>query len=275
MQIDAHQHFWIYNSVRDAWIDDDMEVIRKNFLPKDLLPVLQENNMDGCIAIQADQSINETNFLLELANENDFIKGVVGWVDLRKENLEEQLEQYISFKKLKGFRHIVQAEEQVDFLLRDDFCKGISLLQKHGFTYDILIYPKQLKFAIDFVKRFPEQFFVIDHLAKPNIRESKIDEWKKEIKLIAAFPNVYCKLSGMVTEADWGIWFVGDFKPYIEIVLENFGIDRVMFGSDWPVCLLAATYKQSCEILEENTIHFSEEEKRKLWGENAIRFYNL
>ena len=275
MRIDAHQHFWIYNSVRDAWIDDDMEVIRKNYLPKDLLPVLQENNMDGCVAVQADQSINETNFLLKLANENDFIKGVVGWVDLRKENLEEQLEQYVSFKKLKGFRHIVQAEKQVDFLLRDDFCKGVSLLKKFGFTYDILIYPKQLMVAIEFVKRFPEQFFVIDHLAKPNIRERKIGEWEKEIKLIAAFPNVYCKLSGMVTEADWGRWFVGDFKPYIEIVLENFGIDRVMFGSDWPVCLLAATYKQCCEILEENTIHFSEEEKRKLWGENAIRFYNL
>jgi len=275
MRIDAHQHFWIYNSVRDAWIDDHMEVIRKNFLPKDLLPVLQENNMDGCVAVQADQSINETNFLLELANENDFIKGVVGWVDLRMENLEEQLEQYVSFKKLKGFRHIVQAEKQADFLLRDDFCKGISLLQKHGFTYDILIYPKQLMVAIEFVKRFPEQFFVIDHLAKPNIRERKIGEWEKEIKLIAAFPNVYCKLSGMVTEADWGRWFVDDFKPYIEIVLENFGIDRVMFGSDWPVCLLAATYKQCCEILEENTIYFSEEEKRKLWGENAIRFYNL
>jgi L-fuconolactonase len=145
MRIDAHQHFWIYNSVRDAWIDDDMEVIRKNFLPKDLLPVLQENNMDGCVAVQADQSINETNFLLELANENDFIKGVVGWVDLRMENLEEQLEKSSAFKKLKGFRHIVQAEEQVDFLLRDDFCKGVSLLKKFGFTYDILIYPKQLK----------------------------------------------------------------------------------------------------------------------------------
>lgn len=275
MRIDAHQHFWVYNPVRDAWIDDGMGVIRKNFLPKDLLPVLQKNNMDGCVAIQADQSINETNFLLELADENDFIKGVVGWVDLRMENLEEQLEKSISFKKLKGFRHIVQAEEQEDFLLRDDFCKGVSLLKKFGFTYDILIYSKQLKFAIDFVKRFPEQFFVIDHLAKPSIRESKIDEWEKEIKLIAAFPNVYCKLSGMVTEADWERWSANDFKPYIEIVLENFGIDRVMFGSDWPVCLVAATYKQCCEILEENTIHFSEEEKKKLWGENAIRFYNL
>lgn len=275
MRIDAHQHFWIYNPVRDAWINDDMQVLRKNFLPEDLLPVLQKNNMDGCVAVQADQSITETNFLLGLANENDFIKGIVGWVDLSMANLEEQLEKYVSFKKLKGFRHIVQAEEQADFLLRNDFCKGVSLLKKYGFTYDILIYPKQLKYAIDFVKRFPEQLFVIDHLAKPNIRKRKIDEWGKEIKLIAAFPNVYCKLSGMVTEADWERWSSNDFKPYIEIVLENFGIDRIIFGSDWPVCLLAATYKQCCEILVENTIHFSEEEKRKLWGENAIRFYNL
>jgi L-fuconolactonase len=275
MRIDAHQHFWIYDSVRDAWINDEMQILKKNFLPEDLLPVLQENNIDGCVAVQADQSLDETKFLLKLADENNFIKGVVGWIDLRADNLDAQLEKLSSFKKLKGFRHIVQAEEQEDFLLRDDFCKGISLLKKYGFTYDILIYPKQLKSAIQFVKRFPDQFFIVDHLAKPNIKERKMEEWKNEIKMIAEFTNVYCKLSGMVTEADWGNWSIIDFKPYIETVLENFGIDRVMFGSDWPVCSLAASYQQCCEILEKNTIHFSEDEKRKLWGENVIRFYNL
>jgi len=272
--IDAHVHFWKYNKTRDAWITDDMKIIQRDFLPADLQPIISENNVDGVIAVQADQSEDETSFLLSLANENTFIKGIVGWVDLQNEDIEKKLLYYSQFPIIKGFRHIVQ-KEPAGFLKNKKFLNGIKKLETFGFTYDVLIYENQLNEAIEFVKRFPEQFFVVDHLAKPNIRESKIDKWEKEIKLIAAFPNVYCKLSGMATEADWERWSVGDFKPYIETVLENFGIDRVMFGSDWPVCLLAATYKQCCEILEENTIHFSEDEKRKLWGNNAIRFYNL
>ena len=274
MRIDAHQHFWIYDQRRDSWMNDDMRLIRKDFLPQDLFPLLQQNNIDGCIAVQADQSADETDFLLQLADENDFIKAVVGWIDLPAANIEEQLEKYVSYKKLKGFRHIVQDEPE-NFLLREDFCRGISLLKNYQFTYDILVYSSQLPTVLRFIELFPDQRFVIDHIGKPHIKNGKNEQWKNEMKQIAKHPNIYCKLSGMVTEADWKSWTVADFQPYIAIVLENFGTERVMFGSDWPVCLLAASYTRCCQILEQNTMQLNEEEKRKLWGENAIRFYNM
>ena len=274
MRIDAHQHFWIYDQQRDSWMNDDMRLIRKDFLPQDLFPLLQQNNIDGCIAVQADQSADETDFLLQLADENDFIKAVVGWIDLPAANIEEQLEKYLSYKKLKGFRHIVQDEPE-NFLLSEDFCRGISLLKNYQFTYDILVYSSQLPTVLRFIELFPDQRFVIDHIGKPHIKNGKNEQWKNEMKQIAKHPNIYCKLSGMVTEADWKSWTVADFQPYIAIVLENFGTERVMFGSDWPVCLLAASYTRCCQILEQNTMQLNEEEKRKLWGENAIRFYNM
>lgn len=275
MRVDAHQHFWNFNPVRDNWITDDMQAIRRDFLPADLQPLLQQQQIDGCVAVQADQSEDETFFLLGHASANDFIKGVVGWIDLRAENVEERLEYFSRFSKLKGFRHIIQAEPGDDFLLKDDFCRGISFLAKYNFTYDILVFPKHLPYVLKFVKRFPEQPFIIDHLAKPYIKDKKTDEWKKNIQQVAQFPNVYCKLSGMVTEAAWNNWTINDFKSYIDIVLESFGTDRVMFGSDWPVCLLAASYKQCCEVLEMNTEYLSVSYKNRLWGENAIQFYNL
>lgn len=275
MRIDSHQHFWKYHPVKDAWISEDMKVIQRDFLPVDLMPLLQENHIDGCVAVQADQSEAETLFLLQLAKENNFIKGVVGWVDLRGDNLESRLEHFAQFDKLKGFRHIVQGEADENFLLREDFCSGIAKLEKYNFTYDILIFPKHLSFAFEFVKKFPNQKFVIDHLAKPNFKQTNFSQWENGIRKIASCPNVYCKVSGLVTEADWNNWTESDFTHCLNVVTEAFGINRLLFGSDWPVSLLAANYKQSCDIVEHYFSKFTIEEQNKFWGINAIEFYNL
>lgn len=275
MKIDSHQHFWKFDPIRDSWINDGMQVIRQDFLPEDLEPLLQENKITGCVAVQADQSENETHFLLDIAGKYDFIKGVVGWVDLCTKNVEERLQYFSSFKKLKGFRHILQAEPQDDFMLRDDFCNGISKLANFGFTYDILVLTKHLPYVLKFVERFPEQPFVIDHLAKPYIKKGEIDEWKKDMRMISQLPNVHCKLSGMVTEADLQHWKIADFKPYIDAAIESFGTNRIMFGSDWPVCLLAASYNECVNIVKQNTHELSPAYKEKLWGLNAKGFYGL
>jgi L-fuconolactonase len=274
-KIDSHQHFWKYHPVKDAWISDEMKVIQRDFLPVELLPLFEDNRIDGCIAVQADQSETETLFLLQLAKENDFIKGVVGWVDLRGDNLESRLEYFAQFYKLKGFRHIVQGEADDNFLLREDFCNGIAQLEKYNFTYDILIFPRHLAVAFEFVKKFPNQKMVIDHLAKPNFKQADFHEWEKGIRKIATCPNVSCKVSGLVTESDWNNWTEADFTYCLDVVTEAFGINRMMFGSDWPVSLLAATYKESYAVVEHYFSKFSTEEQQQIWGGNAIEFYNL
>ncbi|TDE28480.1 amidohydrolase [Flavobacterium ranwuense] len=275
MRIDSHQHFWKYHPVKDAWISDEMKVIQRDFLPADLLPLLEAKYIDGCVSVQADQSEEETHFLLQLAKENEFVKGVVGWIDLRAENLEARLEYFSQYKKLKGFRHIVQAEPDEDFLLQEDFCMGISKLAKYNFTYDLLILPKHLPYATALVKRFPQQSFVIDHLAKPDFKQIDFAVWKKEIRVIAACPNVMCKVSGLVTEADWNNWRATDFIYCLDVITDAFGVNRLMFGSDWPVSLLAASYEELCDIVEDYFSKFSNEEQDKLWGGNAIEFYHL
>ena len=275
MKIDSHQHFWKFHPVKNAWITDDMKIIQRDFMPNDLLPLLKENNLNGCVAVQADQSEEETEFLLQLAEENDFIKGVVGWVDLRAENLEERLEFFSKYKKLKGFRHIVQAESQDDFLLRADFCKGISMLEKYNFTYDILIFPKHLENTLEFVKQFPNQKFVIDHLAKPDFKQFEFSEWEKGIRAIAQYENVYCKVSGMVTEADWKNWKAEDFTYCLDIVALAFGMNRLMYGSDWPVSLLAANYQESIGIAQQYFASFSKVNQEQFWGRNTMHFYHL
>lgn len=275
LKIDAHQHFWHFDPVRDSWINDEMKVIQKDFLPGDLKPVLDRNGIDGCIAVQADQSEEENAFLLALAADNDFIKGVVGWVDLQGENIEERLQYYGDFKKLKGFRHVLQGEAERDFMLRPLFKKGISLLQQYGFTYDILIYPDQLRFIPSFVAAFPNQKFIIDHIAKPYIRDKKIEGWKQDMQAVAGYKNVCCKISGMVTEGDWNGWKKEDFVPYLDVVVESFGTDRVLFGSDWPVCLVAASYENVLQITQDYFSTFSKEEQDRFFGGNVIRFYNL
>jgi len=273
-KIDSHQHFWRYDAVKHSWIDDDMAVIRKDFLPSDLQPVLQQNNIDGCIAVQAEQTESETDFLLSLQKENDFIKGVVGWVDLRVENIKELLAYYKQFKAIKGFRHVLQGEEP-EFMLQPDFLNGIKALKALDFTYDILIFPKHLPAAIELVKQFPDQKFVIDHIAKPYIKAGLIDEWKEDMRAIAQYKNVHCKISGMVTEADFKLWKKTDFTPYLDSVIESFGTSRIMFGSDWPVCLVAASYTNMMDIVKEYFSSFSIDEQANFFGNNASGFYNL
>ena len=275
MRIDAHQHFWIYNKKQHAWIDDSMQRIQQIFLPGNLKPVLEKNGIDGCVTVQADQTEEETIWLLQLADENNFIKGVVGWVDLQATNIEARLEHFAQFSKLKGFRHVVQGESDPQFLARPAFRNGIKKLQRFNFTYDILIYPHQLEAAIDFVVAFPQQPFVLDHLAKPYIKQGLIKEWHGDLKKLAELENVWCKVSGLVTEADWQQHKQSDFVPYIEAAVDAFGTDRIMFGSDWPVCLVAASYEKVVQIVYEVLKKFSAEEQQKFFSLNAIRFYNL
>lgn len=272
--IDSHQHFWQYDPVKHGWINEDMAVIRKDFLPVDLQPLLKQNNISGCVAVQADQSEEETDFLIQLAKENSFIKGVVGWVDLRAENVRERLIHYHQTKIVKGFRHILQGEKPA-FMLQPDFLRGMAALQEFGFTYDILIFPKHLPAAIELVKQFPQQAFVIDHIAKPFIKKGLIDDWKKGMEVIAQFPNVYCKISGMVTEAGWKTWKKEDFIPYLDVAVDNFGVNRLMFGSDWPVCLVAATYEKMIGLVKDYFSAFSVREQALIFGANASQFYHL
>jgi L-fuconolactonase len=274
LRIDAHQHFWNYDAVEHGWMTDQMYTVKKNFLPADLKPLLEQNNLDGTVLVQVTQSHEETEILLEIAESNDFIKGVVGWVDLRDNNIHSRLDYYKKYPKLKGFRHILQAEEP-DFMLHPDFFKGISALRGFDFTYDILIYPKHLEAALKLVKKFPEQFFVVDHLAKPDIKNNNITEWERGIRLLASCPNVYCKISGMVTEADWKNWKQDNFTPYMDVVVNAFGIDRVMYGSDWPMCLVAASYKDVLKIATDYFSSFSTDEQKLFFGENAVKFYQL
>ena len=233
-RIDSHQHFWKFDPIRDSWIDNSMLKIQRDFLPEDLSPLLSENQFSGCVAVQASQSEVETNFLLDLASKNDFIKGVVGWVDLRAKNISERLHHFSKYEKLKGFRHVVQGELD-DFMFGAAFRNGIAALKQFDFTYDILIFHRQLPAAIDLVKSFPDQAFVIDHIAKPDIKLGDIESWKKGIEEIAKFNNVSCKISGMVTEADWNAWKPSDLKPYLDVIFENFSADKILFGSTTPL----------------------------------------
>jgi L-fucono-1,5-lactonase len=273
MTLDAHQHFWLYDSDRYAWIDDSMKVLQKDFLPAHLKPELDTHGLDGCIAVQADQSEAETLFLLELAAQYDFIKAVVGWVDLRAENLPERLAYFSQFKKLAGFRHIVQNEQDVNFLLYKNFCRGIAALEQYGFTYDILVFPHQLGAVLEFVRRFPRQKFVIDHLAKPCIKDGYFDGWAALMREIAKQENVFCKISGMVNEANWQGWKYEDFVTYLDLVMETFGPGRLMFGSDWPVCLVAGSYEEVVGLVRRYFQSFSEGEKDKIFGKTAEAFY--
>lgn len=274
MIIDTHVHFWKYDKVRDAWITNDMKILRQDYVPAHLIPTLKRNDVDGCVAVQAGQTEYETHFLVELSKTHPEIKGVVGWVDLLNKNLEERLQFFSQYNIIKGWRHVVQSEPD-DFLLRTDFQNGIRALQQYDYTYDILIYHYQLKAALELVSKFPEQKFVVDHCAKPDIGKKDIEEWRTSINELAKHTNVYCKLSGLLTETRWKQWSPADFYPYLDTVFEAFGTDRLMFGSDWPVMLLSGIYVQWKSLLEKYMENFVEEDRLKVFGENAIEFYNL
>ena len=272
--IDAHQHFWNYDPAAHAWISEEMSVIRKNFLPDDLKILLHENDVDGCVAVQADQSETETDFLIKLAAENNFIRGVVGWIDLCAHNVTDRLAYYQQYNVVKGFRHILQGEDPA-FMLRPEFLRGIAVLKDFGYTYDVLIFPQHLNASLELVKQFPEQLFVIDHIAKPDIKNSLIENWENGIRALAAMPNVYCKISGMVTEANWQTWTKEDLFPYLAVVTDAFGTNRLLYGSDWPVCLVAAGYHEMMEPVKDFFTHFSADEQEAVFGKNAIEFYHL
>jgi L-fuconolactonase len=273
--IDAHQHFWAYNREEYQWIDDSMTAIQHDFLPADLKPELEKNGFQGSVVVQTRQTLEETCWLLQLAERFRWILGVVGWVDLQSPEARAQIEKFGGNPKLVGIRHIVQGEPDERFLLRPEFLRGVALLEEFGLGYDILIYTRQLPAAIEFVERFPRQRFVLDHLAKPPIKSGEIGIWAEGIRRLGAFPNVFCKLSGLVTEADWRYWKPDQMTPYLDIAFEAFGPDRLMIGSDWPVCLVAATYARAIDVVQKYLVRFEPAVRDAVLGGNAQRFWRL
>ena len=275
MKIDAHQHFWHYNQVEYGWIGNNMQVLKNDFLPNHLKAELTTVGFDGCIAVQARQTLEETKWLLKLASENDFIKGVVGWVDLCSDKIEDQLKEFSLNPKLVGVRHVVHDELDDLFMARDDFQYGISLLQKYHLTYDLLLFPKHLPLAMELVQKFPNQKFVLDHIAKPDIKGEIKEPWVTDIRKLAQLPNVYCKLSGMVTEANWDSWKADDFRFYLDTIFEAFGPDRLMIGSDWPVCTVTGSYQSVLSIVIDYVKKFDNSISFKILGTNCLNFYTI
>jgi len=272
--IDAHQHFWIYNQQEYGWIDEPMASIRRNFLPVDLKPQLEKNAFQGTVLVQVRQTLDETRWLLELAAHNSFILGVVGWVDLRSPRLRAELEAFAGNRKLVGIRHIVQSEPD-NFLLQPDFLRGISMLEEFDLAYDILVYARNLPLAAEFVKRFPRQRFVLDHLAKPPIKSGAIELWARGVRELSSFPNVFAKVSGLVTEAGWQSWKPEDIRPYLDVAFECFGPSRLMIGSDWPVCTVAASYTEAVNLVKNYLETYATEDREAVLGGNAAEFWRL
>lgn len=274
MKIDTHVHFWNYNKERDSWISSDMEVIRRDFLPVHLVKILSENEINGVIAVQADQSETETLFLNELAVKYPLIKGVVGWIDLQREDIEERLLHFKQYPKIKGWRHIVQPEPAL-FLLKENFIRGCRLLKQYDYTYDLLVHHTQLPKVLSFISKVPDQKMVLDHCGKPGIKEKEITVWALMIKELSGCKEMYCKLSGLLTEAAWQNWTEAELYLYFDVIFKYFGTNRIMFGSDWPVVLLSGKYKQWKDLVSNYVERFSDEEQLAFWAMNAIRFYKL
>ena len=276
MKIDSHQHFWNYNATDYSWIDNRMTILKRDWLPDDLEPELLSAGFAGSVAVQARQTPEETRWLLSLAEKHTLIKGVVGWVDLCSESdLRKQLDEFTRSGKFKGVRHVVHDEPEDNFMLRDDFLKGISILKEYNLTYDLLLFPKHLPLAQIVVTMFPEQKFVVDHIAKPLIKDRVTDPWKDDIAMLAENKNVLCKLSGIVTEADWRNNTPEDFNPYLDVIFNAFGTDRLMIGSDWPVCRVSREYHEVINIIENYISEMPDEVRQKILGQNCIDFYGL
>ena len=275
MRIDSHQHFWHYDPAHQVWMTDQMAVLRRDYLPGELQPLLEAGGFDGTIAVQARQMVAETEWLLKLADEHDFIRGVVGWVDLRSPALREQLAKYARHPRLVGVRHVVHDEPDDHFMLLPEFRRGIGQLREFDLTYDLLLFPKHLPVALTLVAEYPQQPFVLDHIAKPAIREGKLSPWREDLRRLAEFPNVFCKLSGLVTEAQWKQWRPEDFHPYLDMVIEAFGTERVMIGSDWPVCTLSGDYVSTMRIVTDYVQRFPAEVREGILGGNCARFYGI
>jgi L-fuconolactonase len=273
-RIDAHQHFWHYDSEEYGWIDDSMAVLRRDFLPDDLLPELRGAGFQRAVVVQVRQTLDETRWLLTLARQHPFIAGVVGWIDLAADGVGEQLASVVDDPKLVGVRHIVQAEPD-GFLDRVQFRRGIGILERFGLAYDILVYARQLPAAIAFAASFPDQRFVLDHLGKPDIRAGAFDAWRRDLDRMARLPNVWAKLSGLVTEADWKQWTASDIRRYVYAAIDAFGADRLMIGSDWPVCTVAATYAATMDVVVGALSDRSEAERNAVLGGTARRFWHL
>ncbi|MFC5863014.1 amidohydrolase family protein [Acidicapsa dinghuensis] len=274
LRVDAHQHFWKYSEAEFGWIDDSMAVIRRDFLPDDLKPFLDVSGVSATVAVQACQTVAETDWLLQLADNNSWIAGVVGWAPLISSSVGQTLERLAAHPKLKGIRHVLQAEPS-EYMLRDDFNQGVAMLRKFNLTYDVLIHQHQLPAAIEFVDRHPYHTMILDHVAKPLIKAGELEPWRELIRELARRPHVSCKLSGMVTEADFSAWTVDGLRPYVETVLEAFGPSRLLFGSDWPVCAVACHYEKWVSIVRQFVSALSDEEQAKILGGNAIQGYNL
>lgn len=273
--VDAHQHFWKFDPIRDEWMEPGkMEVIRRDFLPENLKPILDQYDVDATVAVQADQSLAETDFLLELASSHDFVLGVVGWIDLKSSTLPTLLEHYTDVPHLVGFRHITQSEPK-GFMTDPIFIEGVKTILENNFRYDVLIYWHQMEEAIEMIRALPDEPMVLDHIAKPNIQDGRILKWKNSMKELAAFEHLHCKISGMITEAHWQYWTENDLRPYIDVAMEAFGPDRCMFGSDWPVCTLAGSYGQVISSLRSYLSTFSKSEQSKIMGQNCLDFYGL
>jgi L-fuconolactonase len=275
MRIDAHQHFWKYAPTTHGWINDEMAVIRRDFLPNDLEPILSKHNIDGTVAVQADESIHETEFLLSLSEKHAFIKAVIGWIDLRSPQIHDQLAYFKKFRKLVGFRCIMQGQPDEAYLNNEIFIKNVALLKDFNYTYDLLVYHHQLPSVLKFIEKIPENRLILDHIGKPDIKAKNYSKWKENIFELAQHPGIYCKLSGMITEANYSTWKYDDIVPYMDAVGEAFGAERICFGSDWPVCLVAGNYDKMIGVVEKWASQLNQKDYNQLFGLNTSRFYNI